>query len=715
MKCKIVRNSIYLFFLIGILLATVSAEAQTIAYRQANLASDVPGLAQNLSPSLQNSWGIAFQPGQAFLIANTGNGRALALNANGAGTAPVGFNIPSIGAIGVSHPVGIVADSNSLFGGRDFHAPFILVTQDGGIYEWGPDAQGDLPVQATLVFNGSRQNAVYKGVAILTPAGGNATVAVTDFHGGSIQTFLAGFAQVTLAGSFTDPNLPEGYAPFGMQTIGNQVFVTYALQNAAKNDPIAGAGNGTVSIFDMNGNFVRRFASGGPLNAPWGVTQAGAHFGPFSNDILIGNVGDGTINAFDPANGNFVGTVKDNDGNAIVNPGLHGLTFRTDGFGDANSLYITAGIGNGADGVFAAITSGLVSSTRVSVPPSPANLPAPVTVTVSGGPGNPGTPTGQVVVEDGGVQIASIGLLNGQIAFPEIFTKLGTHVINARYGGDRNFLPSSSQIEVDVTGAATTLTFTVPANAAPGLALTLSATVNSAAGIATGQVVFHDGNTSLGSATLDGTGSAILRINSLTAGTHTLTATYSGDDKFAGSTSAAETITIGNPDFSLSAAPPAATVVAGQSTQFILTVTPAGGFANNVTLTCSPASGITCAFSPATVSAASGTSRSTLTVTTSANVPIYGFTFFATFTAMLLLAAMAWRGFLSRRGRTLQSCRGMIPAYAAALTIFALSMSLSGCGGYGSSTKPNRGTASIVVTAQSGSVSHNTTVMVTVQ
>lgn len=714
MKRKIVRNGIYLFFLTGILLATAGAGAQTIAYRQADLASDVPGLAQNLSPSLQNSWGIAFQPGQAFLIANTGNGRALALNATGAGTAPVGFNIPSIGAIGISHPVAIVADSNSLFGGRDVRAPFILVTQDGGIYEWGPDAQGDLPAQATLVFNGSRQNAVYKGVAILTPAGANATVAVTDFHGGSIQTFLAGFAQVALAGSFTDPNLPEGYAPFGIQTIGNQVFVTYALQNAAKNDPIAGAGNGIVSIFDMNGNFVRRFATSGPLNAPWGATQAGAHFGPFSNDILISNVGDGTINAFDPANGNFVGTVKDNDGNAIVNPGLHGLTFRTDGFGDANALYITAGIGNGADGVFAAITSGLVSSTRVSVPPSPANLPAPVTVVVSGGPGNQGTPTGQVVVEDGGVQIASIGLLNGQIAFPEIFTKLGTHVINARYSGDTNFLPSNSQIEVDVTGAATTLTFTVPANAAPGLALILSAKVNSAAGIATGQVVFHDGNTSLGSATLDVTGSAILRI-SLAAGTHTLTVTYSGDDKFAGSTSAAETITIGSPDFSLSAAPPAATVVAGQSTQFMLTVTPAGGFANNVTLACSPIAGITCAFSPATVSAASGASRSTLTVTTSANVPIYGFIFFAKFASFLLLAVMAWRGFLSRRGSSLQSCRGLIPAYAAALTIFALSISLSGCGGYGSSTKPNRGTASIVVTAQSGSVSHNTTVMVTVQ
>ena len=125
--------------------------------------------------------------------------------------------------------------------------------------------------------------------------------------------------------------------------------------------PIAGPGNGVVNIFDMDGNFVRRFATGGALNAPWGITQASANFGPFSNNIVIGNAGDGNINAFDLATGNFVGKLKDGDGHAIVETGLHGLAFRSDGFGDPDTLYFTSQINNEDDGLFGAITTGLVT------------------------------------------------------------------------------------------------------------------------------------------------------------------------------------------------------------------------------------------------------------------------------------------------------------------------------------------------------------------
>src|SRR4029077_7557207 len=157
-----------------------------------------------------------------------------------------------------------------------------------------------------------------------------------------IETFLPGFASVALPGSFTDPNLPASYAPFGIQAIGRQVFVTYAVQDAAKHDPVVGAGNGVVSIFDMDGNFVRRFATGGALNAPWGITEASANFGPFSNDILIGNVGDGAINAFDPTSGQFVGQLLDGDGFSLAEVGLHGLVFRTDRLGDPSTLYFAS-------------------------------------------------------------------------------------------------------------------------------------------------------------------------------------------------------------------------------------------------------------------------------------------------------------------------------------------------------------------------------------
>ena len=150
--------------------------------------------------------------------------------------------------------------------------------------------------------------------------------------------------------------------------IGAQVFVSYALQDAAKRDPIFGVGNGVVSIFDMDGNFMKRFATGGALNAPWGITQASANFGPFSNDILIGNVGDGNINAFDPTTGQLVGVLVDGNGTDLAEVGLHGLAFRADGFGDPNTLYFTSQLNSADNGVFGAITPGPVSTIRISAP-----------------------------------------------------------------------------------------------------------------------------------------------------------------------------------------------------------------------------------------------------------------------------------------------------------------------------------------------------------
>jgi uncharacterized protein (TIGR03118 family) len=157
-------------------------------------------------------------------------------------------------------------------------------------------------------------------------------------------------------GSFKDEDLPLGYAPFNIQQIGAEVFVTYAVQDAAGTNPVVAAGNGIVNVFDQEGRFIRRFASNGPLNAPWGIVQASANFGRFSNDILIGNFGDGTINAFDPATGNFIGQMKDASGKVITNPGLWALVFRSDGVGDPNTLYFTAGSSGENHGLFGAIS-----------------------------------------------------------------------------------------------------------------------------------------------------------------------------------------------------------------------------------------------------------------------------------------------------------------------------------------------------------------------
>jgi hypothetical protein len=214
---------------------------------------------------------------------------------------------------------------------------------------------------------------------------------------------------------------------------------------------------------------------------------------------------------------------------------------------------------------------------------------------------------------------------------------------------------------------------------------------------------------------LDGSGIAILRINTLAVGAHSLTASYAGDEKFGDSTSATITITIANADFSFAASPATATVSAGQSTQFMLTVTPAGGFANNVTFSCSPITGITCAFDPATVTPANGAANTTLTVTTSASVSHFGLVMPNLITLCALLTALAWLDLAMRCGGNLRTVRARLLTATAGAAIVALGLAIGGCGGSGSSAQSNRGTASIMVSAQSGTLSHTTIVRVTVQ
>ena len=716
MKRRITIQHSLLFFFVFLVTAG-GASAQTIAYRQANLASDVatPAFANQINMSLRNSWGIAFLPGQSFFIANTNNGRVTVHDASGAATLPASLAVPNPAGAGADTPIGIVADTNSFFGGSDFIQPFIMATQNGDLFLWGPDAHGNFLQQATLVLDHAQSGAVYTGLAILTPDCCAPFLAVANFHSGLVEPFTPTFALLAPPGSFTDPNLPAGYAPFGMQVIGNQLFVTYDVQDASKQGPIFGAGNGIVSVFDLAGNFVRRFATGGPLNAPWGITQASGNFGPFSNDILVGNVGDGIMNAFDPTTGNFAGQIKDGDGNAIANSGLHGLTFRSDGFGDPNTLYFTAGINSGQDGLFGAITTGLVSTTRVSVPATRAGTPATITVTVSAGPGNSGTPKGMVTLQDGDAPISDVPLTNGVILFDNVFRGVGTHVIGAQYQGDDTFLPSFANTELEITGPAITLTLAAPANAAPGSPVTLTATIESAGGTPTGSIVFNDGNTGLGTAPLDAADIATLTINTLSAGAHSLTASYAGDENFGGSTSAPVTTTVANRDFSLGATPPTATVTAGQSAMFTVTITSAGGFADPVTFSCPILTGITCNFNPPMVTPNAGVATAMLMVTTSPNVPRYGQALNLTGSGLLLTSLGLIGTLASLKKKTYRPHAAFLRVTASVLTVVTLALTLVSCGGYATSGQTNRGTASIMLTAQAGAISHTTTISVTVQ
>jgi uncharacterized protein (TIGR03118 family) len=340
-----------------------SAVAQTNSYQQTNLVSDMAGVAAHTDPKLINPWGISFVPGQPFWIADNNSGYSTVYDATGATQlAPV--LIPAPPSHASSTPTGTVINPTNGFKVGGAPSQFLFVGEDGTISGWNGTGN------AILALDHSTAGAVYKGMAILSPACCATYLAVANFHSGLIETYTQNFDLLAPPGSFTDPGLPAGYAPFNIQQVGSFVFVTYAVQDAAKHDPVNAAGNGIVDIFDLEGNFVIRFASNGVLNSPWGVVKASASFGQFSNDILIGNFGDGTINAFD-ANGNAVGQLKDQTGAAITNASLWGLVFGAGGTGDINTLYFTAGLAHEGHGLFGAIAAAAAPTSDYSLQASP--------------------------------------------------------------------------------------------------------------------------------------------------------------------------------------------------------------------------------------------------------------------------------------------------------------------------------------------------------
>jgi len=338
-------------FLLVLTLGVVSLAVATTAfaqtgYTQTNLVADQAGVAAHTDAQLSNPWGISFLPGDVFWIANNNGGTSTTYDAAGnKQTITTGIPVAAHNPCAVGCPTGTVANTVVTdFGG----ASFIFDTEDGIIASWN----GTL--NAVTKVDNSANGAVYKGLALVNNAAGNFLLAA-NFHSGAIDVFERNFGAVTLrGGSFVDPNLPAGYAPHGIKVINNLVFVAYAQQDTAKHDPVLGAGLGLVSVFHTDGSFLRRGMTGGTLNAPWGIVQASANFGEFSNDLLVGNFGDGTISAFDTA-GNFIGQVKNANNQLIATPGLWDMVFGAGGTGDPNTLYITAGGSNQTHGLFATL------------------------------------------------------------------------------------------------------------------------------------------------------------------------------------------------------------------------------------------------------------------------------------------------------------------------------------------------------------------------
>jgi uncharacterized protein (TIGR03118 family) len=332
---------------------SASGGVQDDVFSVQNLAGDAASSAPVADGSLVNGWGLSAGPTTPWWVSNNGTSTSTLYNGSGAKQA-LTVSVPGAPTGTVFN--GVATDFVVSQNGKSGAARFLFATEGGQILGWSPT------VNATLAIPGadsSANGAVYKGLA--TAAG---RLYATDFHNGRVDVFDNAFKAVSLA--FTDPKLPKGYAPFGIQAIGTSVFVTYAKQDAAKKDDVAGGGAGYVDQFSLDGRLVARVASGGrknaPPNAPWGLAMAPASFGVFGGDLLIGNFGNGRISAYQDRGGGkwvYKGQLRRGDQRLITIDGLWALAFGNGAAGGpTTSLYFAAGPGGEAHGLFGAITAG---------------------------------------------------------------------------------------------------------------------------------------------------------------------------------------------------------------------------------------------------------------------------------------------------------------------------------------------------------------------
>jgi uncharacterized protein (TIGR03118 family) len=319
-----------------------------------NLVSDVPGVAPRTDPNLVNARGVAAGDDTAIWVNDNGTGVSTIYNGNGTALSLV-VTIPGApGSTDASAPTGMVynelaeEDATAFVvtsGDHSGPAIFLFDTEDGTISGWNPTVDR---THAILVVDNSAADAVYKGLAIVEDH-----IYATNFTSGLVEIYDSNFEP---AGTFTDPSIPSDFAPFGIQAIDDLLYVTYAKKDG--DDDLPGPGNGFVDVFTADGVLDHQLAAHGTLNSPWGVALAPNNFGTFSGAVLVGNFGDGTINAFDPETNEFLGQLKDNRGATIAIDGLWGLLFGN-GTHDTktNTLYFTAGPDDEEHGLFGRITT----------------------------------------------------------------------------------------------------------------------------------------------------------------------------------------------------------------------------------------------------------------------------------------------------------------------------------------------------------------------
>jgi uncharacterized protein (TIGR03118 family) len=445
--------------------ATLTVSAATPFTLTKLVADQGAATAANVDPNLVNPWGLVIPTGLPAWTANNHTQTSTLYDGNGkaqphAGPLVVTFSQSSAGVD--FDPTGIVfngvaTDFAVTQGTVSGSAKFIFNGEGGMIAGWAPS------VNATAAINmyTDAGGAVYKGLAI-AQNGGHAFLYATDFHNNKVDVFNAAFAKQTVSATaftFTDPSIPAGYAPFGIQAINNgaggitQIYVTYAKQLAPDNhDNANGAGLGYVDIYDTNGKFIKQWVAKGALNAPWGVALAPSDFGTLSKALLVGNFGDGLINGYDAATGDFLGAVKDAHGTAIASPGLWGIAFGNDASNQPhNTLFFAAGPNDEANGSYGRIDVGSTAPVL--------NAPPVVTLTTPSGSLSGTIPLSATVVDP--LKLAKVDFLVGATLVGTATTPPFTVMWNTTTVADGQVMVTAKAADVDGnvgSSAATTVT-----------------------------------------------------------------------------------------------------------------------------------------------------------------------------------------------------------------------------------------------------------------
>jgi uncharacterized protein (TIGR03118 family) len=336
------------------------AAAESNAYHQTNLVSDLPGMALIQDPDLVNPWGISLSGGSPFWVANNGTGTSTLyagdhvspptpLSKNGlVVTIPGGFPTGTVSNTGA--PTDFIVKSGAASG----RASFLFASQVGIVSGWNPNVPAPGSKQAQI---GGTGDAVYTGLAI-GQVGSATYLYAADFEHGKIDVYDFAFhtPNPPLDGSFSDPNIPNSYSTFNIQSIGGKLYVTYAQQSHKEPDEETDRGSGFVDVFDTSGHLLQRLIQGNHLKSPWGIARAPENFGAFSHALIVGNFADGQLHAFDPDSGKYLGEMKNENGKPVVIDGLWGITFGNGGNGgDKNALYFAAGIQDETHGLFGSL------------------------------------------------------------------------------------------------------------------------------------------------------------------------------------------------------------------------------------------------------------------------------------------------------------------------------------------------------------------------